>query len=107
MILFLDSNGKITGWNTFLSRKEAEKEVKRCAWMGAYFFDGEHDFDADKKEGHNATRYFDKKTKIIRVEYAPIEPEPEEPLSGTEQAILQTALTTEYIATLQEMTLGF
>lgn len=103
MILFLESDGKIKHTNTFLTDEDAECEAKRCAWMGAYLYAGEYNFEADRREGYKETHYFDKNSESIHVEYTAIEPEPEEPLSETEQAILQTAITTEYTAALVEM----
>lgn len=108
MILFLANDGRVISYNTFLQGAEAEAFVATYNKGKAVLYDEEYDIEGGGKVGHEHAHYYDEETKTIHVEYTEREPQPEpevEPLSETEQAIWQTALTTEYTAALVEMML--
>ncbi len=95
MLLILNESNEIIAYNKVVSKNEV-KEDDLHVW-----FDGDFTFGEGEEMTGKRKRYFWNGGIEIRYEDIP-EPTPE-PLSPTEQAILQTAINTEYMAAMMEI----
>lgn len=98
MLIYFDTMRKITSHDE-ISHEEAlvrMQENPLCVWYeGGFSF-----FDGAEKEGCTKEFYIDENG-AISIQYAPADP----PLTEAEQAVLQTAINTEYLLYLMESTI--
>lgn len=98
MLIYFDTMRKITSYDE-ISHEEAVARMQEnplCVWYeGTFTF-----FDGAEKEGCTKEFYIDGNGGIS-IQYVPVDL----PLTDTEQAVLQTAINTEYLLYLMESTI--
>jgi len=97
VLLILNEIKEIVAYNKVNSKNEVKEDDLHVR------FDGDFTFGEGEEMTGKRKRYF--WNGGIEIRYEDIPPAEKPPLSPTEQAILQTAITTEYMAAMMETTI--
>lgn len=102
MILYVDNDRRIIGFNKILTKEREKEEVAKS---GAIIFEDDFNFEIGEDIEGKTKEFYLNEDGTIRIEYVDIELQ-EESLTEQEQITIDTALTVEYIACLLEANLG-
>lgn len=102
MILYINSNRKITAYNKTLTPAQEQAEAARGV---AVIFSGEFDFFMGEDIPGKQKAFYLNEDNTIRTEYTDVKPEHLKPLTEQEQIAIDTALNVEYMVCLMEANL--